>query len=1327
MFTHLPLKKMYKNAILNLSNRKGGRLMTHLRKATAAFLILTLLLSVFAGCAPEENLTGTEGTSENLTSPAPTAQGVNMLLGEEADSAEEYEPDFVSVRNVSPDFAVTVNAPADYTADKVLAGMTLLNLTNPALTDPEETDLLQPDRLTAEGRDGTFTVTCEGGFNDGEVYQLVLTDDALTYDGETDAVRFYNLTTEGKETQNLRLAGNVRFLSAAALNGSDAESALRFDGIFRYDAETGKLRANNGGGSFTYQKDAYRVGDIVAVYEGTQPDARALDDTESGVSYLRVTAVTPGGGATAEYAYEAAAPEDVLFTPDIIPVEGTCLQQAGETGSVTVSASALTYAADGPFAGMGLDENTVVEPGDFLAFYTGDIRSGDVSAYAEITAIEWEDNPDIEDSAHITYTVAPLDDVLTSADVYREGTLSEAQIRASYNEDAIRAGVIEDLTNNGYLTESTYNLAQIALDTDEGRALLKGADLDGLTFYYGEDEAESLTGKEFRMIADGRVPNGADVKGDADVMISPNIVHFAGKTGYGMGVRVEANAKFVVTIRDSDAELSKAGLRITITFFFETELVMGYTLDATSVWKKWWIFPYLYDYNVSGSCSAGIYVGVGFTAQATLFENKGDAEQAAANAGIPWPEGVDRTPGAEKVKKIAESIQEFGKKHDSIFPQQDTGGGSLTQKYAAFIKGADKTGWVDIINENIFDWNGAVDPWHVLAFRIKADFIVAAQLNAAIGAAANYERSYRSTFSFMLFHKEENGAKTDETDTSLFRADFYIFGAMGIRVGIRLTVAVGLFDARLDSVGIEIEAGLYQRLWGFFYAGIEINDVGGKDPKRDMYYGGAFLAETGGYYGFTFVAQAGDGAIAYRKYMGGGEYPFLQLGTDTFVNDFAYGADDDRLRFYADYTGSSHSTVIPENLFMMTAMGLKDGAVSTVSKSGYQTKDLFDITFDDPNFSYDYVNGVHRVTRKDAPGGEGTVNMTIRWKGNSFQTLSTELERTATIHWVANKRTMKFLNRDGSVFFMTAKPEGTALTADDLPKTDPVWEGFSFTGWLQPDGSPLTEMPTEMPNADTTYTSGWVGVPVAVNVRYYVPFYTDTQGRMQYQYDGADRIEDLFRNAEKVENALDALTAKHLLRSQPEYDLGGRAPYQSLQVNRYASTLQADSVQFDGSTTFTVYLDYVTVPVTFDNGDGTKTTTEQRPEYYITFPAAPARPGYRFLGWADEDGSIVNAADPIFPTKPTTFTAQWEKLPATLRVRCQVKVKSKWGMSYSWDTFLDQSLTFDGSEVRISDVLSRLSTEGYTFAPDYSAWKETDTVTLAEDGSTAITLRFTAG
>lgn len=186
------------------------------------------------------------------------------------------------------------------------------------------------------------------------------------------------------------------------------------------------------------------------------------------------------------------------------------------------------------------------------------------------------------------------------------------------------------------------------------------------------------------------------------------------------------------------------------------------------------------------------------------------------------------------------------------------------------------------------------------------------------------------------------------------------------------------------------------------------------------------------------MAQAGDGAISYRKYMGGGEYPFLQLGTDTFVSDFGYGEDDERLSCFADFTGSASLAQIPDSLFMMQAMNLKDGAVSTVSKSGCQTPELFEITFDDPAFSLCSESGKQYVIRKDAPGGEGDVTMTVKWKGNSFQTLSSDPERKATIHWVANKRTMKFLNWDGSVFFMTSKPEGTALTAADLPQTTPT-------------------------------------------------------------------------------------------------------------------------------------------------------------------------------------------------------------------------------------------------------------------------------------------------
>ncbi|MBQ6263324.1 MAG: InlB B-repeat-containing protein [Clostridia bacterium] len=1286
-----------------------------LKRILCLILLSTLLLSVAAGCGNKKDDRESDGF---MTSSVDSGDSVSMLKGEESAFDEEYVPDFVSVKDVDPDMSVTVVAPKGYTAEDVMAGTVLKNLSNPVLTDPEEKDLLEPDKLAVEGGNGTFTVACEGGFNKGEIYQIELTDSALSYDGEGNEVRLYNITVAGEETNNLRLAGDMKYLSASELSEEDAGNAMKYDGILRYDYQSGPLSAKSGTGSFTYAKDTYNPGDVIAIYEGDRPDDRDVDDTEQGIAYIRITEVKDSGDGRSEYVYEGAEPEDVLYVPDVIPVKGECGLGVGEEAEITLSASELEFTSDGEFAEMGLDENTVVEPGDFLAFYTGDAKNGEISAYAVINGITFTEGDGEEDTAEIDYTVTELEDLLASAEVYHRGTLTEDQIRDSYDEEAIKRGVVEDLTNNGYLAESTYNLAELAMETDEAKEIFEDSDLEDLTFFYGEDEEVSLSGKNFLAIAEGRAPNGVEVKGDPDVVISPNTVHFAGKTGYSMGVRVEAHAKYIITIRGS--ELAKAGLRITLTFFFETEVVLGYTFDSTSIWKTWLIFPYLYDYNVTGSCTCGLYVGVGFTAEATLFENNPTMDDIKNSAGIPWPEGVDKTAGAEKVKKLCEYIKDFGKKHESIFPQQTTGGGSLTEKYSAFIKTANKS-WVDIINENIFDWNGAIDPWHVLAYRIKCDFIVSAQMNAAIGVGANYERSYRNTFSFMIFHHDDSTSKTDETDTSRFRADFYVFGALGIRAGLRLTVSAGLFDARLDSIGVEIEGGIYQRFWGFFYAGIEINDVG-SDANKDMYYAGAILAETGGYYSFTFVAQAGDGAISYKKYIGGGEYPFLRLGTDTLVSDFAYDQGDEKVNFYGDYTGSDKKVIIPEAVFMMNAMSVKDGTVSSVSKKGKETKDLFEITFDDPNFSYVYEDNTNYVVRKDAPGGSGTVTMKVKWKGNSFQTLSRDLERTIKIEWIANKRTVKFLNKDGSTFYMISKPEGTALSANDFPKNEPTAYGYDFNGWVDGDGNVVEKLPDTMPDHDVTYRSTWSGSPVSVNVRYYVPFYRDTQGRMQYTFDGTDVIDGLFLNDDTVKDVTDALAEKHLLRTQPDYDYEGKEPYDGYRVNRSDSTLFAEHVKFDGSTTFSVYLELDTITVTYDNGDGTKSTREYLPGAHIDFPKLD-RPGYTFKGWTDDDGNFVSADDPPVCDGTAKYTAVWEKDPPTLKVNCQVKVRS-WGMNYYWNTVLSKVIVADGYEIAIDDILKDIEIEGYKFSPDNSAWRSGDTVTIAEDGSTVITLRF---
>lgn len=1268
---------------------------------------------------PESNYQEEEKEPEDNSQGEPEEDTL-VSTGLLSDTQDEYLDNYVSVRNADPFIAISVNAPSGYSADDVLAGMTLKNLSNPALTDPEETDLIEPDRLTVQGSGGAFTVSCAGGFNEGEDYQIILDDAALSYSGETYEVRYYNITTARSDTNNMRLAGNVSFMPASELSSNDAANALQFDGVFRFDYQSGALASNAGSGSFVYDEGAYSTGDIIAVYEGENPEDRDLDDYEEDVAYIQITEIEPAEGGRALYLYEGAEPEDVLFTPDIIPVDQECALGEGEQGSISIPADELVFTSDGEFADLGLDENTEIEAGDYLAFYTGSVADGEISAYGEITEIVWSEDEDGAGTAKISFIVSGLDEVLDSVDLYRQGTLTEAQVRSAYDEEAIKEGVIEDLTNNGYLVESSYNLAQTALETDEAKELFADADLEDLTFYYGENEEYSMTGSEYLAIADGKVANGVEIKGKPDVVVSPNIVHFAGKTGYGMGVRVEAFCKYEITIRGS--ELAKAGLKVTVTFFFETELAMGYTIDATSVWKWKWIFPYLYDYNISGSCSSGIYVGAGFSAVATLFENKGTGTEEGESVGIPWPEKVEKTAGTEKVMAMAEYLKEAGEKHDSIFPQQTTGGGSLSEKYAGFIKGAEKS-WVDIINENIFDWNGCLDPFHIIAFRIKADFVVSAQLNAAIGVSVNYERAYRNTFNFMLIHRDSSASQTEDTDISRFRANVYIFGAMGIRAGLRLTLAIGLFDARLDSIGLEVEGGVYERFWGFFFAGIEINDVG-KGAASDMYYMGAYRAEAGGYWGVTLVAQAGDGAVAYRKFIDGGEYPFWSSGTDAVVSDFAYDADDTGLDFHAEFDHDNNTAVIPSAVFMMKTMSIKDGSESSTSKSGPDTKELFDITFSDPDFSYSYENDKHILTRNNTSGGSGTVAMTITWKGNSFQTLSRDLSRTININWVANETTMKFLNKDGSIFFMVTEPAGTALTQEDLPSGEPTAVGYEFTGWADADGNILEQLPDVMPDEDTTFYSSWEGVPIPATVNYYMPYDHSEYGRVSYYLDETDVIDALLRYDEQVDDITVILEENHKLRTLPNYDHEGGQPYVHYKVNRQDSQLSVSAAGVNGDAVFNICLEWDAFTISYDDGAGNVTTRQYVEGIQIEFPQVQ-RQGYDFVGWADEEGNLVNAEDPPICTGDYTYTAVWEMIPPTITVNCQVKVKS-WGATYYWDTVLSKELVLDSYQITIAEILGMIDLEGYEFDPNNSAWSPEDTVTAAEDGTTTVTLRFKA-
>ena len=1292
-----------------------------MKKRYQAVLCLLLSALLLASCAPPLQGDGPAQTTA-AEGPAPsdpqTQDPVGSSLGApspvltDGKNDDAYTADYVTAADASPDMEIRIAAPRGYTAEKVLSGIKFSNFSVPAFTDPALRDtLVEPDYLEVKKDGDVFSVTCHDGFNAGETYQLELTDDALRYEGEDALTRLYNVTAAAEDAYNMRLRDDVACLPVRSLNRTEAERVMQLDGLFRAAPDSGALRLNNGGGDFTYDAGAFVTGETVAVYEGEAPDARTAADADKSVAYIRITGVTPLGGGRCKYAYEGAKQEDVLFTPDVIPLNQACAAPVGGEGSVTVPTETLVFGPDGEYAPMGLDESTTVDEGDFIAFYEGSVTDGSVTAYAKITSVTYAEGGDA-DGTTLEYTVVTLDELLDSVDYYRHTTMTEEQVLEAFDEKKVVAGVKQDLNANGYTVKSSYELARLALETPEAGEAFGDVPLEDMTFYYGENSASALTGKQFLAIAEGKVPNGAEIKGDADVMISPNIVHFAGKTGYGMGVRVEAFAKFVVTVTADDARVS---LRVTPTFFFETEVCFGFTADATSIWDWWGIFPYLYDYNITGSTTAGVYTGAGFTANATLIRN--DKPETAA--GIPWPDEVDKTPGAEKVMGVMDFVRSSAEKHDRIFPAQDTGGGTLAQKYASFIKGANKA-WVDLIAENIFDWNGAVDPFHVFAFRLKADWIVAAQLNAAVGVGVNYERSVRQTFSFMLFHKSNETNQTEETDPSVFRLDAYLFGALGLRAGIRLTVGVGLFDCRLDSVGFEGEIGIYCRFWGLFYAGIEIADAGRPTSSVTSYYQGAYLFELGFFYRVCFVAQAGDGAISYRKELVNKEVPLSYSGTPYATSDFNYTQGD--ISFAAEFTKDRRTAVIPADVFVMQAMSMKDGAVSAVDYGAEPADKVFDITFDDPDFKYEYdYNGRrHLIRRTSGTGGEKTLTMTVRFKETGSQTISYDLVRTFRIPWVDGMATMKFMNYDGSVFFAVNKVKDAPLTAEDLPQTDPIRPCHTFKCWLRADGTPLEAMPAVMPAQETVFTPDWTRNEAPFNVEYYIPRYF-INNETVYELDVTDRVEGLLYEGEKVEDALELLTENGLLRTLDNY-AGEGETYQGLRADRFRSVISCDHMRADGSTTFRIFLERIPYTVTFHNGYGDKTEDTFYYGRTVSFPAL-TRPGYTFRGWLDKNGDPVT--EEVRCYEDMAFTAQWEKDPPTLTVTVQKREKT-WGFNYQWRTTQQLVLTFDSYETTVRALLERITApEGTSYSDVYNARGLDDVITIAEDGSAAVILRFT--
>ncbi|MCJ7796466.1 MAG: InlB B-repeat-containing protein, partial [Thermoleophilia bacterium] len=273
---------------------------------------------------------------------------------------EEANKDlFVSAMDCEAGFAIDIlSSDSAMSSDAVKAALQLEVLDNTPFAG-----------LSVSGGVGAYSVTATEGYTPGSSYKLTLKNAALSFAGEPGSARTYCFTIHKPVVMNLRLDPGVTETPASEISDMTI-NGLQASGLSVPLASVGTDLSEIGDtGTFTYNgSEQLAVGDVMAIYMGTPLDQRdpTVDYSDQAVAYVEVIAID---GATVTY--RTAEARDVLFTPDILPVDWAD-DVDGDPGNyaITIAVSDMTFPGE-DFAEMGLDADTVVEKGDFLAFYDG--------------------------------------------------------------------------------------------------------------------------------------------------------------------------------------------------------------------------------------------------------------------------------------------------------------------------------------------------------------------------------------------------------------------------------------------------------------------------------------------------------------------------------------------------------------------------------------------------------------------------------------------------------------------------------------------------------------------------------------------------------------------------------------------------------------------------------------------------------------------------------------------------------------------------------------------------------------------------------------------
>ena len=884
-----------------------------------------------------------------------------------------------------------------------------------------------------------YKITPEGEWAKGDLFQVeILNTERLrfVFGGEvcTEYITYYNFTVGREEVQNMTVDSGVVFLPLKEVEGVTLGSMFTVSVDENGESKVEEKEVN---GTLTYKGEkALKEGSIVAVYDGVLHEDNSVDG-ETG--YYEITKVLGDG----KYEYVQANFQDVIAIPDVIPVS---VNKVTDGATATVSKNDLKFDKD-LMEVLGIDGDVTIDVGDYIAFYDGklgdkveleDSVGANLEYYAKVTSVSEKNG-----NTTFEFEIVPIEEIISSTDLHMKMGEIDPDL-AEIDEEAIKSSMLEEIDRSRLVDEASDYLCTALLEDDADLDKYQNRDkLESMTFK--TSEGEDITFEEVRKLASG----GEKVKVD-DVKVSfvvgSKLQHFEKKTG----LRAEVTVSLKITI-----SLGSAGsLEITPMIIFEQEVLISPMISVNAKWAYVLGFiPVMRYIDIDPTFECGTYTGFGLNVTImTVGPESEDGEfsdlvnQYNDEAGDGKEKRKDVVKnlikGGDTLKKMAElnkgaSGKEWSKgdkggnenenKDDDDGPMQDFNspgvGGDLPTKYSGML--GNDAEYIDLVNVEIGTFATPVDPFHLVEFSIGAYFVVSFKLNAMIGTGVTYENAKRFTYHIRRYvaqeGEDEKSSGQADLATPNFRADFYAFGMIGIRVGIRIDVRLGLISTKLASIGVTAEVGVYAEVYGFLYVWYEWTS--GKGSTSGAM--GSLYFEIGIYVEINFVAQLGDGQFSTGFTIYENTWPLVQLGAEFVPLDFTVEKGDDCLSI--EYEEGENTVTMPDDLYNINMMEMKSGEVSeenmddTASVGDGKSFTMRGRTYtqyDEEHFivechdtdkdgnrletcSFIYLPATNEVRVKpaDTLAEEVWGEVTLTYKNDTFGFNTMKIQRTVSLHW----------------------------------------------------------------------------------------------------------------------------------------------------------------------------------------------------------------------------------------------------------------------------------------------------------------------------------------